>query len=116
MFFHDLGPKVCFGDSGYDDEMAYDEAAKGWIIREAFRFNELRDDPELQSIHLASFITSHFYPDADDEADRMATELLAKVVPSFYLLLHAAVARASEIRRPPRKCKSNGECYASWNT
>jgi hypothetical protein len=59
-----------------------------------FRYHELHADPDLQNIHLASLIAAHLYGESDNEADReLAIRLFTKVVPSFYLGLHAAVAR-----------------------
>jgi hypothetical protein len=84
-FFRDLGSRI---------EEIDNEVLRQLIIQEMFRLNELRDDPELQNIRLAGSIAAHFYPSADSDRDRgLAINLFAKVVPSFCLRLHAAVAR-----------------------
>jgi hypothetical protein len=68
------------------------------IIPEVLRFRELHPDAELQNVRLAASIAAHFYPESDAEDDRkLAIMLFAKLVPSFSLRLHAAIANASEM-------------------
>jgi len=72
------------------------------------RFHELYADSELQNIRLASFIAAHFYPEADTEDDReLAIKLFAKIVPSFYLRLCAAVARSFGDTAAAKKVEAN---------
>ena len=63
------------------------------------RFHDLSGDPELQAVRLASRITASVYGnptdgEPDDESRALATNLCAKLVPSFRMKLHASVARA----------------------
>ena len=96
-----MGPRVCGKD---------DETTRELIIHQMLRFHELHTDPELQNIRLASAIATHFYPDADSEADReLAIKLFARVVPSFYLRLHAAVAHAFGDMKTAKKVQTNIE-------
>lgn len=100
--------EALFDDLGVRE--GHNEADRSLLMEEMGRLhNCYNDDPELCSFWLASSVAAHFYGEYATESDRRAAtedrllppadrmpviKLFAKVVPSFYLRLNAAVARA----------------------